>query len=189
MRRFEQIALIVSILTLSWLGMQAVHELGHVLAARATGGTIVRVVLYPTTISRTEVFPNPHPLIEVWAGPLVGSIVPLLALLIAAATRCPGLYLFRFFAGFCLVANGSYLLAGAIEEMGDPGELLHHGSHAWQLILFGLIVAPLGFYLWNGLGPKFGMGSGNGKVDRWAAVVLLALLIVTCAAEIVLGHA
>ena len=188
MKRAEQLILIVSFLAVCWLGMQAVHELGHVLAARATGGKIVRVVLYPTTISRTEVFPNPHPLIEVWAGPVVGSILPLLVYLLAAATRCPGLYLFRFFAGFCLVANGSYLLAGTIEEMGDPGELLHHGSHAWQLILFGLIAAPLGFYLWNGLGPRFGLGDSRGKVNRAAVVVALVLFCVVFASELTLSR-
>jgi hypothetical protein len=185
MKRVEQLILIFSFLAGCWLGMQAVHEFGHVLAARATGGTIVRVVLYPTTISRTEVFPNPHPLIEVWAGPVIGSILPLLVYLIAAAMRCPGLYLFRFFAGFCLVANGSYLLAGTIEEMGDPGELLHHGSHAWQLILFGLIATPLGFYLWHGLGSNFGLGLSQGKVKRSAAVVALILFCVVFASEMI----
>ena len=65
-------------LVASWIGMQAVHELGHVLAASATGGTVQRVVLHPLTISRTDVSPNPSPLAVAWAGPLVGVILPLL---------------------------------------------------------------------------------------------------------------
>jgi hypothetical protein len=189
MKRFEQLTLIISFLAFSWLGMQAVHELGHVLAAHATGGTTSRVVLYPTTISRTEVFPNPHPLIEVWAGPIVGSILPLLAYLIAAVLRSRGLYLFRFFSGFCLIANGSYILAGAFEQMGDPGELLRYGAHVWQLILFGLITAPAGFYLWNGLGPKFGLGNAKGTVNWHATLVSLTITIIILATEFVLRTA
>ncbi len=67
--------LAASVLGLSWLAMQAVHELGHVLGAVATGGRVVRVVLDPTTFSRTVVEPNPHPGGVAWAGPLVGTVM------------------------------------------------------------------------------------------------------------------
>jgi hypothetical protein len=45
MNRFFQIMLIASTLVLCWLGMQAVHELGHVLCAWAGGETLSKVVL------------------------------------------------------------------------------------------------------------------------------------------------
>jgi hypothetical protein len=48
--RLHQFVLIVSILLGSWLGMQAVHETGHVLGAWLTGGGIARVVLWPLSI-------------------------------------------------------------------------------------------------------------------------------------------
>jgi len=70
--------LILSMLAGSWLGMQAVHELGHVLGALMTGGRVARVVLHPTTISRTELVTNPSPLIVVWGGPVFGALAPLL---------------------------------------------------------------------------------------------------------------
>ena len=57
-RRGYQFILIGSTLLGSWLGMQAVHELGHVLGAWATGAEVRRVVLSPTTISRTDVVNN-----------------------------------------------------------------------------------------------------------------------------------
>jgi hypothetical protein len=44
-------ALIAATLIASWLGMQAVHEAGHVLGARLSGGTVTRVALYPLTLS------------------------------------------------------------------------------------------------------------------------------------------
>jgi hypothetical protein len=43
MQRFHQILLIGTMLPLCWLGMMAVHELGHVLGAIATGGTVEKV--------------------------------------------------------------------------------------------------------------------------------------------------
>jgi hypothetical protein len=52
-QRLHQAVLIVSLVLASWLGMQAVHEFGHVVAASLTAGQVVRVVLYPLTISRT----------------------------------------------------------------------------------------------------------------------------------------
>ena len=54
MKRLHQILLIVSAVLASWLGMQAVHEAGHVLGACMTGGRVSQVVLHPLTISRTD---------------------------------------------------------------------------------------------------------------------------------------
>lgn len=76
MKRFAQVLLIGTFLPLCWLGMMAVHELGHVLVVLATGGTITAVVLHPLTISRTDVSINPRPLLVVWAGPLLGVLLP-----------------------------------------------------------------------------------------------------------------
>lgn len=87
MKRFDQILLIASFVAFSWLAMQAVHEPGHVLGARATGGTVTKVVLHPLALSRTDVSPNPRPLFVVWAGPIVGALLPLIAFLTAAMLR------------------------------------------------------------------------------------------------------
>lgn len=77
MQRFHQVILIASTLLGSWLGMQAVHEFGHVVGAWLTGGQVDRVVLHPLTISRTDLARNPHPLLVVWAGPVFGCLLPL----------------------------------------------------------------------------------------------------------------
>src|SRR5207244_10439690 len=89
MSRLPQVVLICSTLLGSWLGMQAVHELGHVLGAWLTGGRVARVVLYPLTISRTDLADNPRPLVVVWAGPLVGVTIPLLLWAVRANARLP----------------------------------------------------------------------------------------------------
>jgi hypothetical protein len=170
-----QAILVVSTLLGSWLGMQAAHELGHVVGALVTGGAIAKVVLHPLTISHTELIENPHPLVVVWAGPLVGILLPLLLWGLLAATGTPGAFVARFFAGFCLVANGAYLGVGSFSGTGDCGEMLRQGSPAWILKIFGVIAVPMGFWLWNGQGPNFGLGPAQGKVNHRVAYGSLAI--------------
>jgi len=188
MTRLNQIILIGTFIGFSWLAMQAVHELGHVLGAISTGGKVTTVVLHPLTISRTDVYPNPHPLIEVWAGAVVGSVLPLLVFLIVKALAVPGAYLFRFFAGFCLIANGVYLGAGWLAEEGaDKYVMMHNGSPVWTLILFGLCTAPVGLYLWHRQGIYFGLGEAKGRVDGKATVVSACLFVCLALLECLLS--
>jgi hypothetical protein len=181
--RLHQVVLIGSTVLGSWLGMQAVHESGHVLGALLTGGQVTRVVLYPLTISRTDLADNPHPLVVAWAGPIVGVAIPLLLWGLAAAIRLPGAFVLRFFAGFCLLANGLYVGVGSFERVGDCGEMLRHGSAPWQLWLFGVVTAPLGLRLWHGQRPHFGLGTGKGQVNYGVTYASL----VGCLALLVLG--
>jgi hypothetical protein len=111
--------------------MMAVHELGHVVGAVVTGGTVERVVLHPLAISRTDVSPNPNPVLVVWAGPLVGVLLPLALLVIFKVGRVSLAYLSQFFAGFCLIANGAYIGVGSFARIGDAGDMLRHGSPRW----------------------------------------------------------
>src|SRR5437762_13456562 len=68
MKRLPQMLLILTFIGFSWLAMQAVHEMGHVLVARVTGGEVVKVALHPLIVSRTDLGENPHPLAVVWVG-------------------------------------------------------------------------------------------------------------------------
>src|SRR5690606_9261451 len=130
------------LLGLSWLAMMGMHEIGHIAAAYMTGGQVERFVLHPAAISRTDVSPNPSPAVVVWAGPLIGILLPL-ALLIMVPRRRKILHAStQFFAGFCLVANGAYIAVGAWEGIGDSGEMLRTGSPQWLLYLFGAITVP-----------------------------------------------
>jgi Peptidase M50B-like len=179
--RFPQLILILSTVLGSWLGMQAVHESGHVVGAWLTGGKVSRVVLSPLTISRTDLRENPKPSIVVWAGPLLGVVLPLVLWTLATMIRLPGTFVLRFFGGFCLLANGLYIGVGSFDGIGDCGTMLRHGSKPWQLWLFGLLTAPLGMWLWRGQGAHFGLGSGKGRVDQRAAYGSLIALVVLLA--------
>jgi len=182
-RRCNREILIAATLVGSWLGMQAVHELGHVLGAWWTGGQVLRVVLHPLSISLTDLSHNPAPAVVVWAGPLVGILLPLWTWALAALVRIPGAFVLRFFAGFCLVANGLYIGLGSFARVGDYGEMLRHGSQPWQLWLFGLLTVPVGFWLWHGQGTHFGLGPSAVPVSRGVAYSSLAV----CVALVILG--
>ena len=155
--------------------MQAVHELGHILGAWATGADVTRVVLSPTTISRTDVANNTHPLLFAWAGPVMGVTLPLLLWYGAHATGLAGAFVLRFFAGFCLLANGLYIGLGSFAGVGDCGEMLKHGSPPWQLWLFGAFTAPVGLALWHRQGASFGLGTVEGQVSHSIAYASLAV--------------
>lgn len=178
--RASQIVLIVCTLGASWLGMQAIHELGHTVGAWATRATVERVVLHPLAISRTDLSHNPRPLLVVWAGPVLGCVLPLLLWRLSCWASWSQSFLLRFFAGFCLLANGLYIGIGSFDHVGDCGEMLRHGSPPWMLWGFGAALAPAGLWLWHGQGPNFGWGTEPATVDRrslgYSVVALIGLL-------------
>src|SRR5262249_12679286 len=129
---------------------------------------------------------NPHPLAVVWCGPLLGSAIPLAAFVLAAALRAPGVYLVRFFAGFCLVANGIYVGAGRfLGEGADPWVMTQNGSPRWLLVGFGALTFPLGLYLWHRQGPHFGLSEARGNVSTGATFTSVALFVTLAGAELI----
>jgi hypothetical protein len=151
-----------------------------------TGGEVIKVALHPLIVSRTDLGQNPHPLAVVWAGPLIGSGLPLLVYALAVAFRWPGLPLFRFFAGFCLIANGVYIGIGwLLADGADPWVMTENGSPIWVLVAFGLLAAPLGLYLWHRQGPHFGLGEAKGNVSMRAAITSAALFLTLVAGELI----
>ena len=129
--------------------MQVVHELGHVAGAWLSGGRVREVVLHPLAISRTDVSPNPSPLIVVWLGPIVGCLLPTLAMLLMPTRHPVASGSAEFFAGFCLIANGGYIAIGSIDQVGDCAAMLQLGTPHWVLLGFGVLTIPLGFYIWH----------------------------------------
>ncbi len=187
MRRLPQLVLILTTLTNAWLLMQAVHELGHVVGGLLTGAVIKYVVLHPLEISRTDFGANPSPLVACWSGPFFGAILPVIAWMLARWQRPSSAYWLKFFAGFCLIANGAYLAVGVRDGVGDAGDLLRLGSDPWQLYLFGAIAIPVGLWLWNGLGSSFGFGRDANAVAWPAAIGSSALLLTTIVVELLLA--
>ena len=180
MQRIQQLVFAVSLVALCWFGMMALHELGHVMGAVVTGGTVRRVVLHPLTISRTDVDPNPAPGIVVWMGPILGSVLPLG--LLALRFGSPILRnVVRFFTGFCLIANGAYIGVGWFDRIGDCGEMIQVGTPIWLMVAFGAVATASGLVIWHRLGsakkflanPQFCSGR-----MAWGTFGILCLLLV-----------
>lgn len=187
MKRQPQYLLIVSTLELSWLAMQAVHELGHVIGAILSGGHVARVILHPAAISYTELSRNPRPNLVTWMGPIVGTALPAAAYSLARVRCWRGWFVFQFFAGFCLIANGAYIAFGSLGDIGDAGDLLRHGTPQYLLLMFGGITIPMGLWLWNGLGSHFGIGTAARARDRTVGYVVTTLLLIIVMLELLLS--
>ncbi len=185
MNRFFQVLLIGSLIGFSWMAMMIVHEIGHVLHALVSGGTVVQLVLSPWEFSRTDVSPNPCPLFVAWGGAVWGVLIPIVVWAIVKIVARPHSHLAAFFGGFCCVANGAYIGAGAILQAGDAGDMLRSGAASWTLITYGILVVSAGLYLWNGLGPHFGLGASGGRIDRRTAIVMAIALTVVFVGEVV----
>ena len=187
MQRIHQLVFVASLFALSWFAMMAIHELGHVIGALASGGTVQRVVLHPFTISRTDVMPNPSPSIVVWLGPILGCVIPGIIAWMVPRRFGSARNVALFFAGFCLLANGAYIAIGSFDRVGDCGVMIQHGSPIWSLIVFGGLTIPLGFYLWHRLGSAKKFLDDPALVDPVLAYTLLGALIVMLGIEFMIS--
>lgn len=182
--RWKKAALGCIVALWSWLMMQAVHESGHALAALLSGGRIARVVLHPLAISRTDVEPNPHPLPVVWSGPLFGAFAPLaLWWVLRRRASIAVRWLLPVFAGFCLVANGGYLLTALWSPAGDTADLLRLGCPVRLVAVVGVMLFVAGFAVWHGLGSGFGLRTLLANAGDRLAWLLAITTVVVAALE------
>lgn len=187
MQRTLQLVFIASLLAMSWLSMMAVHEFGHVVGAHLTGGSVERVVVDPLTISRTDVAPNPHPAIVVWLGPVVGCALPLAVFALVSGRHTTLRNIAQFFAGFCLVANGTYIGLGSFARVGDCGEMLRTDTPFWTMLAFGAVAIALGLYLWHGLGSLTHFVNNPNLVTSQMAYTTSGALLAGVIAAVVLS--
>ena len=145
-------ALAAGVLYGSWLGMLAVHELGHVLHAWLSGGRVERIIFPPLGFSQTIVWPNPHEQFVVWGGPLWGALLPAAGSGIARLFRRRLPDLLKFFAGFCLIANGAYFGFGWMNASGDAADLRALGTPVPLMIAIGAVMLVLGLAFWHRTG-------------------------------------
>jgi hypothetical protein len=141
--------LAAALLYATWMGMMAVHELGHMLHAWLSGGQVIDVRLPLWGFSQTIVHPNPRERFVVWGGPVWGVLIPLLACGAFRIPRGATPDVLKFFTGFCLIANGAYIGLGWTKRAGDAADLRRLGVSPALMILFGLICMTGGFYLWH----------------------------------------
>ena len=168
--------------------MMLVHEAGHVVGALVTGGTVRNVVWHPLVISRTDVKPNPSPLVVVIAGPVVGSLLPLAGYLAMRFLSLRSSQLAGFFAGFCLIANGCYISIGSFQSVGDAGDMLELGTPQWLMVLVGLMAAAGGLAIWNQISPRLGFGRAPEQIPPRDVLISVLIALLLCIAGFAFGN-
>lgn len=126
----------------SWLAMMAVHELGHVLHALVSGGSVRYVELPLWGFSYTALDANPAPLWVAFGGPAWGALLPL-----AVAWACRRARAGRWalaFAAFCALANGAYLATAVVQPVGDAADLVRLGIPRWLVATVGGALVAIG---------------------------------------------
>jgi hypothetical protein len=125
----------------AWVVMTVTHELGHVIAGLIGGARLIDLELRPWHLPHSDLVHDEHPLLTLWAGPVLGCLLPLLG---ASVLRHPECW---FVAWFCVVANGTYLLLGYYSGDGelDSTKLIRAGARPVELIAAVAITVPLGY--------------------------------------------
>ncbi len=165
------------------------HEAGHCLGAIYSGGVVQRVVWHPAALSRTEVSPNPNRLVEVWAGPIAGSIGPVVLAAAASLLLRRISYLVWVSAGLALIVNGVYIGLGAVYRVGDAKELAGCGVSEFVMGLFAAALALPGMYIWDRVSPRLGCGDHPAPINPTHAWVTFAVAIAATVAGWLLGDA
>ena len=129
------------LLLASWVVMTTTHEVGHILAGWLSGGTLQQYELRPWRLPYSLFSPDPHPIVTVWAGPILGVLLPVsVAMLVRHHTVW-------FIANFCLIANGSYLAAAWLsgDRLLDTQRLLDAGAPPWSVALYIVVTCGIGY--------------------------------------------
>jgi hypothetical protein len=140
---FNRYFIFVLLLAMSWFVMTLTHECGHIVGGILCGATLTDFDLAPWRMPYSLHSPDPHPLITLWAGPLIGVGIPLTA---ASIIRSSWAW---FIADFCLLANGSYLALAWLsgDRFLDTPRLLAAGAHPASIVIYCALTIGLG-YVW-----------------------------------------
>ncbi len=150
----------------------ALHELGHVFAAWATGGTVQSLYLHPFTTSYTSIHPDPSPLLTHAAGVIVAPLAGLVC--IALARRVEGAYTVPLYtAGVATFAtSGIYLVVGTWAGVGDARMLVDLGMPALGLMLIGAGLIAAAVRLAPGVVSLLGLSPADSLLRRLAVLEL-----------------
>src|SRR6056297_3410463 len=137
MRRY---AIFAALLAAAWVVMTFTHECGHIIGGMICGATLTEFELAPWRMPYSLHSPDPHPLITLWAGPILGVAVPVA---VAAVVRTRWAW---FIADFCIIANGAYLAVAWIsgDRFLDTSRLLAAGASPATIVVYCSLTIGLG---------------------------------------------
>lgn len=132
---------LIVLLAISWSVMTFLHESGHIVAGWYAGGRLVEADLFPWKLPYSLFEPDPQPLLRLWGGPILGSLIPIA---FGVIVRNHSVW---FVSYFCLLANGVYLALAWIDgsKWLDTPELLEHGAPRWSILLFCALTISFGY--------------------------------------------
>lgn len=138
----KHISKLVVLLGVSWCVMTFVHESGHILCGYACGGTLLSADLIPWHLPYSIFSPDPSPLVTVWGGPILGVTIPFIA---AVCIRRDWMW---FIAYFCMLANGSYIVAAWFsgDRYLDTPRLLEDGANTTSIAAYCVLTIGFGYF-------------------------------------------
>jgi hypothetical protein len=129
------------LLVVSWIVMTFTHESGHIVGGKCCGGSLQSADLLPWHLPYSIFQPAPLPLVTLWAGLILGVLVPVVFALII---RRDWMW---FIANFCLIANGTYVATAwwSGDRHLDTPKLIEHGASPITIALYCVVTIGLGF--------------------------------------------
>jgi hypothetical protein len=126
----------------AWLVMTLCHELGHVVAGMLGGARLTQFEIRPWHLPHSLFVGDSHPLLTLWAGPVLGAVLPAL---VALSVRRPAI---AFVAWFCVVANASYLVFGYFGGDGelDSTRMIRAGARPIEVLFPAIIALAVGYW-------------------------------------------
>ncbi len=121
--------------------MTFTHESGHLIGGWCCGGTLADADLLPWHLPYSFFNPDPHPLVTLWCGPVLGVIIPLT---FATMVRRDWAW---FIAYFCILSNGVYIATAwfAGDAQLDTPKLLNHGASEITIVLYSILTIGAGY--------------------------------------------
>ena len=121
--------------------MTFTHEIGHLIGGWCGGATLTDVDLLPWHLPYSFFDPDPHPLVTLWCGPILGVVFPVL---IAVTVRRDWIWLIAY---FCVLANGAYIATAWFvgDNQLDTPKLLHNGAHPITIVLYCALTIGAGY--------------------------------------------
>ncbi|WP_146403799.1 hypothetical protein [Planctomycetes bacterium CA13] len=122
--------------------MTFTHEMGHIIGGWIGGATLIDFTLAPWRLPYSLHSPDPLPLLTLWAGPVLGVLIPVI---FASLVRRRWAW---FIADFCLLANGVYLAVAwwSGDRFLDTPRLIQAGAYPLWIAGYCILTISVGYY-------------------------------------------
>ncbi len=129
------------LLIAAWAVMTFTHEIGHIIGGTCCGGSLRDFDLLPWRLPYSISEPDPYPLVTLWAGLIIGALVPVLLAMIVQSEWA------WFIASFCVLANGTYIATSWCtgDRYLDTSKMLEHGASPVAIAAYCLVTIGFGY--------------------------------------------